>query len=46
MKDKSIAYKMFRTQYDDSIMCRFYFTGFTEYMIARETLLDYANNFS
>ena len=31
-----------RLQYDDSIMCRFYWMAFIEYMIAGSILLDYA----
>ena len=46
VKDKSITYNIFRIQLDDSIMCRFYCTAFTEYMIAGKALLDYTNLFS
>ena len=46
VKDKSITYNIFRMQIDDSIMCRFYYTAFIEYMIAGKALLDYTNLFS
>ena len=34
---------MFRIQDNESIICRFYFNVFIEYMLAGKTLLDYAN---
>ena len=37
---------IFRIQDDDSIMCGFYCIAFIECMIARKTLLNYANLFS
>ena len=46
IKDKSINRSIFRIQYDDSIMCRFYCNAFMEYMVAEKTLLEYSNLFS
>ena len=46
IKDKSITHNIFRIQYDDSIMCRFYCIIYIKYMIARENVLDYTNLFS
>ena len=46
VKDKSITHNIFRIQYDDSIVCRFYYIAFIEYMIAGKTLLGYTNLFS
>ena len=33
IKDKSITHNIFKIQSDDSIMCRFYWIAFIEYMI-------------
>ena len=41
IKDKSITNNIFRIRDDDSIMCGFYYIAFIEYIIARNTLLDY-----
>ena len=38
IKDKSITNNIFRMHSDDSIMCRFYFIIFIEYMIAETKL--------
>ena len=46
IKDKSITYNILRIQDDDSILCRFYYIAFIEYMIAGKTLLDHTNLFS
>ena len=46
IKDKSIAHNIFRTQYNESIMCGFYFITFIEYMLEEKTWLDYPNLFS
>ena len=46
VKDKTITHNIFRTQDDDSNMCRFYCIGFIEYMLPGETLLDYINLFN
>ena len=43
LKDKSITHNLFRIQYDESIMCGFYFIAFIEYLLARKTLLDHTN---
>ena len=45
-RDKSITHKTFRIQGNDSIMCGYYCIAFIEYMLARETMLDYINLFS
>ena len=46
IKDKSITHNIFRIQFDDSIMCRFYWIAFIEYMLAEKLLFDYTNLFS
>ena len=46
IRDKSITYNTFRIQDNESIMCEFYFIALIEYMLAKETLLDYSNLFS
>ena len=46
IKDKSITHNTFRIQDNESIMCEFYFIALIEYMLAKETLLDYSNLFS
>ena len=45
IKEKSITHNIFRIQDNDSIMGGFYCTAFIEYMLARNTLLDYNNLF-
>ena len=40
IKNKSIAYNIFRIQDDDSIMCGFYCDALVKYMFAGRTLLD------
>ena len=45
IKDKSITPNIFRIQDDDFIMCLFHCTVFTEYMLARKTLLDHTKLF-
>ena len=45
-KDKYITHNTFRIQFDDSIMCGFYYIAFIEYMIAGKTLVDCTNLFS
>ena len=39
-KDKSFTHNIFRIQFDDCIISRFYCIAFKEYIIARKTLLD------
>ena len=39
IKDKSITHNIFRIQFDDSIMCRFYWIAFIEYMLAEKTFV-------
>ena len=41
ISDKSITHNIFKIQDNKSIMCGFYCIAFIEYIIARETLLDY-----
>ena len=45
IKDKSITHNITRTQYNDSIMCRFYCITLIEYMLTRKTLFNYTNYF-
>ena len=40
IRDKSITHNMVRIQDDKSIMCRFYWTAFIEYMLARKYILE------
>ena len=46
IKYKSIDHNIFGIQSDGSIICGFYCTAFTEYMLVGKTLLNYANSFS
>ena len=46
IKDKLVTHNKFRTQDNESIMCRFYRITFKEQMLSGETLLDYTNLFS
>ena len=46
IKDKSITHNIFRIQYNESIMCRFYCIAFIEYMPVGKALLDYTTLFS
>ena len=41
--DDIITHNIFRIQYDDSIMCGFYFIAFIEYMIAGKSLFGHTN---
>ena len=41
-----MTYTILRTQDDDSIMYGFYYIAFIEYILARQTLLDFTNLFS
>ena len=43
---KSITDNRYRIQDNESIMCRFYYIAFIEYMLAGKALLDYTNCFS
>ena len=40
IRDKSITHNMVRIQDDKSIMCRFYWIGFIEYMLARKYIFE------
>ena len=42
IKEKSVTHNIFRTQNDNSVMCRFYCTASIEFMIAVKAL-DYTN---
>ena len=46
IKDKPITHNIFRVQDNESIMCRFYFIAFKEYLLAGKTLLNFTNLFS
>ena len=46
IKYESITHNIFRIQYEDSIMCGFYFMTLIEYLLAGKTLLDYTDLFS
>ena len=45
VKDKFITINIFRTQSDDSLMCRFSCIVFRENVITGKNLLDYTNLF-
>ena len=40
ISDKSITHNMVRIQDDKSIMCRFYWIAFIEYMLTRKYILE------
>ena len=40
IRDKSITHNMVRIQDDKSIMCRFYWIAFIEYMLARKYIFE------
>ena len=40
IRDKSITHNMVRIQDDKSIMCRFYWIAFIEYMFARKYIFE------
>ena len=40
IRDKSITHNMVRIQDDKSIMCRFYWIAFIEYMLTRKYILE------
>ena len=46
IKDKSITHNTFRIQDNESIMSRFCYIAFIEYMLVGKYLLDYTNSFS
>ena len=46
IKVKSITHNIIRIQYNDSVMCGFYYIAFIECMLAGKSLLDYTNLFS
>ena len=46
IKDKSITHNTFRIQDNESIMSRFCYIAFIEYMLVEKYLLDYTNSFS
>ena len=45
IKNKIIKTNIFRIQAYDSIMCRYFCTGFLDFMLARKTLTDFTNLF-
>ena len=45
IKNKIIKTNIFRIQVYDSIMCRYFCTGFLDFMLARKTLTDFTNLF-
>ena len=45
IKNKIIKTNIFRIEAYDSIMCRYFCTGFLDFMLARKTLTDFTNLF-
>ena len=45
-QNKKIISNIFRIQPNDSVMCGYFCTGFTDFMLAGEKLTDYTNIFS
>ena len=43
---KSIKTNIFRTQADNSIMCRYFCIGFIDFMFAGKSLIDFTSLFS
>ena len=43
---KNIKANIFRILADNSIMCRYFCTGFIDFMLVGKTLIDYASLFS
>ena len=43
--NKNIKTNTFRIQSCDSIMCRYFYIGFIDFMLAGKTLTDFANHF-
>ena len=43
---KNIKTNIFRIQADDSIMCGFFYIGFTDFMFAGKSLIDFTSLFS
>ena len=46
VNNKTIKTNIFRIQANDSIMCRYFCIGFIDFMLARKTLIEFANIFS
>ena len=44
--NKNIKTNIFRIQAYDSIMCGYFCIGFIDFMLARKTLIEFANIFS
>ena len=44
--NKSITTNIFRIQANDSIMCRYFCTGFIDFVLAGKTLTEFTNHFS
>ena len=45
IKNKNIKTNIFRVQAYDSIMCGYFSIGFTDFMLAGKTLIEYTNLF-
>ena len=43
IKNKNIKTKIFRIQADDSVMCRYFYIGFIDFMFKGKTLTEYRN---
>ena len=46
VNNKTIQTNIFRIQANDSIMCGYFCIGFIDFMLARKTLIEFANIFS
>ena len=46
VNNKTIKTNIFRIQANDSIMCGYFCIGFIDFMLARKTLIEFANIFS
>ena len=46
INNKNIKTNIFRIQAYDSIMCRYFYIGFIDFMLAGKTLTDFTNLFS
>ena len=44
--NKNITANLFRVQANNSVMCRYFYTGFIDFMLAGKKLTDYTNMFS
>ena len=46
IRSKNIITNIYRIQASDSIMCGYFYTGFTDFMLKDKSLLGYTNLFS